>query len=330
MSWRIWLAVLLLALPFLGAGLTLLWERLRPGRMALWPAAVSFFLAGVGLLVLLEWPAAGGEVGQFLAASAPPPVALQVAPTSRWVQPPRTLRLPTPILPPPTSTPVLTATATPTPHPLSLAAIVVRNGTGESGLATRTTERLRAQGFRVLAPEDDPQQGNRPHTLILDRGDHAPVRQALAAFLHVAPEYITLNAAEDSEADIILILGDDFESLASATPSPTPALAEIPTPTPNPYAGVTIAIRNGTRGRPGLASRTADRLRAQGFIVSAVEDDDRAGSRPYTLILDRGDHPLVRRALAEFLKVKEDSIEIHARVDSTADIVVILGDDFRE
>ncbi|MGC9023536.1 MAG: LytR C-terminal domain-containing protein, partial [Chloroflexia bacterium] len=232
--------------------------------------------------------------------------------------------------PSPTSTPTFTATVTPTPHPFSLATIVVRNGTGQSGLATRTSERLRAQGFRVLPPEDDPQQGHRPHTLILDRGDHAQVRQALAAFLYVAPEYITVNAAEESEADIILILGDDFESLSSATPTPTPALAEVPTPTPNPYAGATIAVRNGTRGRPGLAGRTADRLRAQGFVVLAVEDDDRAGSRPYTLILDRGDHARVRQALAEFLKVKDKYIEINSKVNSTADIVVILGDDFRE
>lgn len=330
MSWRAWLAVLVLTLPLIGAVLALLGERLRLGRLGVGLAALFFFLAAVGLLALVEWPTAEGEPGPFLRVSAPTPVALQVAPTSRWVQPPRTLHLPTPTLPSPTSTPIFTATATPTPHPLSLATVVVRNGTGQSGLATRTSERLRAQGFRVLAPEDDPQQGNRPHTLILDRGDHAPVRQALAAFLHIPPEQITVNAAEESEADIILILGDDFEALSSATPTPTPALVEVPTPTPNPYAGVTIVIRNGTVGRPGLATRTADRLRALGFVILAVEDDDRAGSRPYTLILDRGDHARVRQALAEFLKVKEENIEINSKVRSTADIVVILGDDFRE
>lgn len=330
MSWQTWVAVLVLTLPLLGAILALLGEQLRLGRAAFWPAALSFFLAAVGLLALVEWPATKGEPGLFLKASAPTPVALQVAPTSRWVQPPRTLHLPTPTPPLPTPTPIFTATATPTPHPLSLATVVVRNGTGQSGLATRTSERLRAQGFRVLPPEDDPQQGNRPHTLILDRGDHAPVRQALAAFLHVPPEQITINAAEESEADLILILGDDFEALSSATPTPTPALVEVPTPTPNPYAGVTIVIRNGTVGRPGLATRTADRLRALGFVILAVEDDDRAGSRPYTLILDRGDHARVRQALMEFLKVKKENIEINSKVRSTADIVVILGDDFRE
>ncbi len=330
MPWRAWLVVLVLTLPLLGAVLALLWERFRPGRTGIWLAAFPFFLAAVGLLALVEWPATEGEPGLFWRASAPTPIALHVAPTSRWVQPPRTLHLPTPTLPSPTPTPVFTATATPTPHPLSLATVVVRNGTGLSGLATRTSERLRAQGFRVLPPEDDPQQGNRPHTLILDRGDHAPVRQALAAFLHIPPEHITINAAEDSEADIILILGDDFEALSSAIPTPTPALVEAPTPTPNPYAGVTIVIRNGTVGRPGLATRTADRLRALGFVILAVEDDDRAGSRPYTLILDRGDHAPVRQALAEFLNVKEENIEINSGVRSTADIVVILGDDFRE
>ncbi len=330
MSWRTWLVVLVLLLPLLGAVIILFWERLRPGRSGLWPAVFSFFLAAVGLLVLVEWPTAEGEPGLFLRISAPTPAALQVAPTSRWVQPPRTLPPPTPTPLMPTATPTFTPTLSPTPHPFSLATVVVRNGTGESGLATRTSERLRAQGFRVLAPEDDPQQGNRPYTLILDRGDHARVRQALAAFLHIAPERITINAAEESEADIILILGDDFEHLSAATPTPTPALVEVPTPTPNPYAGVTIAIRNGTVGRPGLATRTADRLRALGFVILAVEDDDRAGSRPYTLILDRGDHARVRQALAEFLKVKEENIEVNSKVRSTADIVVILGDDFRE
>lgn len=331
MLWILLLS-LILVLPLLGILVSLLFGRFLPKRGGLLLAAMPIFLVAVAIVVLIPLIPQGEDLAETVAPSPSPILALQVAPTSRWVQPPRTLTLPTATAAPATITPTVAASGPPTatPHPYSLATVVVRNGTGETGLATRTSRQLATQGFRVLDPEDDPQQGNRPHTLILDRGDHPTVRQALADLLHIVPQYVTLNAGEDSKADIILILGDDFNSLANATPVPTPAIVGGPTATPNPYAGVTIIVRNGTVGRAGLATRTADRLKAQGFVVIDTADDDRAGLRPHTLLFDQQDHTVVREALIRVLGIDPNYVTINSSGTKSADIVIILGDDFKE
>jgi len=328
-----WVALLslVLILPLIGALLTLALGRILPKRGGLLVAALPLFLAIVAIVVAVPLVSPGQDLAETISAPSTE-VALQIAPTSAWVQPPRTLVFPTVVTPTatPTATPDQFATSSPTPHPFSLVTIVVRNGTGETGLATRTSKRLAQQGFRVLSPEDDPQQGTRPQTLILDRGDHPEVRNALAQFLNIAPERIQISSGETSEGDIVLIIGDDFDSLTNATPAPTPTLVGGPTATPNPYAGVTVVVRNGTVGRAGLASRTTDRLKAQGFIVVDTGDDDRAGERPNTLIFDRGDHLAVRDALVAFLRVDPAYVEVNSSEHANADILVILGDDFRE
>jgi len=329
MLWAV-LLLALLVLPLIGALLALVLGRVVPKRGGLLLAALPLFLAVVGIIVLIPLIPPGQDLAEPLTAGSAQ--VQQIAPTSRWVQPPRTLIFSTATPPAATATPAANRTVapTPSPHPFSLVTIVVRNGTGESGLATRTSQTLAGQGFRILDPEDDPQQGERPYTLILDRGDHAEVRNALADYLHVTPEHIRIKAAEDSRGDIIVVLGDDFAALTSATPAPTPTLIGAPTATPNPYAGVTIVVRNGTAGRTGLAGRVADRLREAGFVVLETENDDRAGDRPHTLLWDRGDHTAVRDALVLFLRMDPEYVEIDSRAGSAGDIIIILGDDFRE
>ena len=335
MSWPLaMVTALLLVLPLTSAILLLALGRFLPRRLGQVLAALPLLAMAIGVIALVAWWPEGAGLEQTLNPPAPARAALaQVAPTLPWAQAPRTLAVPA-TEPTPTPTLAPDTTATPTAHPYSLATIAVRNGTGESGLAGRTSKRLQAEGFRILGLEDDPLEGQRPHTLILDRGDHPEVRRALAAFLHVESEYVVVNSTEPSEtgADIVLILGDDYSALASATPLPTPTLPGGPTATPNPYVGVTIVVRNGTMGRAGLAGRVSERLRARGFTVLPEEDDDKAGMRPHTLLLDRGDHTLVRQALADYLKVAAAYIEVNSTSPSAygANIIIILGDDFEE
>jgi hypothetical protein len=326
MSWLLLAFALILLLPLAGALLALLVGRFLPKRAGLLIAAVPLFLASVAIFLLVQFPLPS----QVLGPTQTTPAGMEVAPTSHWVQAPRTLVVTVPVSPTATPTPTLVITPTATPHPFSRVTIVVRNGTKTTGLATRTTKRLQGEGFRVLDPEDDDQAGNRPHTLILDRGDHSEVRQALATYLNVSPEYIQVNSDTSAEADIVVIVGDDFETLSTTTPVPTPTLVGGPTATPNPHAGATVVVRNGTLGRSGLATRTTERLRKQGFQVIEPEDDDRAGIRPHTLILDRGDHSAVRQALADFLQVAPEYIQVNSSEPSAADIIVILGDDYEE
>ena len=326
--------ILVMSVPLAGAMVGLALFRLVKRRWVLVVAALPLLLVPLGVVAALRWSPSSDWWEQALNPPRSTQAALQVAPTQRWAQPPRTLALVATATPTASPTPTAAQTAAPTAHPYSLATIAVRNGTGETGLASRTSKRLAAEGFRILALEDDPLEGNRPYTLILDRGDHPEVRLALAGLLRVPAEHVVVHSEEPSSsgADIVLILGSDFDELMSATPVPTATLVGGPTATPNPYAGVTVVVRNGTIGRPGLAGRISERLRARGFAVLPEEDADKAGLRPHTLILDRGDHATVRQALADYLKVADTYIQVNAREPSAygADIIIILGDDFEE
>ena len=207
MSWEPLLFLLILGLPLLGALVALLARRRLPPRAGVLIAALCFFLSAAGIIVLVQWfPLLGGDLGTTLPL---PQEALRQVPTAPWVQPPRTLTLPPTIAP--TMTPTVPPSPTPTVPPLSRATVTVRNGTHKAGLAGRTAERLSAQGFNVIAIEDDSLPGERPHTLILDRGDHPEIRQALAEFLKVSSDYVTTHSDEMSQADIVVVLGDDFE-----------------------------------------------------------------------------------------------------------------------
>jgi LCP family protein required for cell wall assembly len=93
--------------------------------------------------------------------------------------------------------------------------------------------------------------------------------------------------------------------------------------------GAWVEVRNGT-WEQGLAGRTADFLRQNGFEVWDVLQDEHAGSYTHTLLLDLGDHTFTRGQLAERLSIDEENIQVEADFASDADIVIILGDDFRE
>ena len=211
MSLRLLLLILILGLPLVGALLALFLRRVLPetGRILL--AALAFFGAGVALIFLVRLPAATEDLGEALPLPQTAQGLLRPAPTSGWVQPARTLEITTTLGPQPSATPTAEPTATPTRVPLSSATIVVRNGTRTIGLAGRTRDRLEEFGFRVVDIDDDPLIGERPHTLILDRGDHPEVRQALASFLGVDDLFVEVNADDPGEADLIVIIGDDFE-----------------------------------------------------------------------------------------------------------------------
>ncbi len=208
MSSTLLLLLVILALPIVGALLALLLGRLLPQRFATVIAALALFVCGVVILVAVQVLPADVELGQALTVEVTDTLPQQL-PTPRWVQPPRTLKLPTEAATPtPSPTPVQ---PTPTVDPRTLVTVVVRNGTGEVGLAGRVTDLLREKGFLLHEPEDDPEAGDRPYTLILDRGDHPEVRHALALLLKVETEHIFVNSSESSAADVIVIIGDDYQ-----------------------------------------------------------------------------------------------------------------------
>ncbi len=209
MSSTLLLLLIILLLPIVGALLALILGRLLPQRVGTVIAALALFLCGVAVLVVVQVLPSDVGLGQAVTVVEETVSITQQIATPAWVQPPRTLMLPTEAATPtPSPTPV---PPTPTVDPRTLITVVVRNGTGAVGLAGRVTDLLRTKGFRLHEPEDDPEVGNRPYTLILDRGDHPDVRRALATLLKVEAEHIYVNSSEPSAADVIVIIGDDYQ-----------------------------------------------------------------------------------------------------------------------
>jgi hypothetical protein len=127
-----------------------------------------------------------------------------------------------------------------------VAAIQVQNGAGVRGLATRVTDNLGAQGFRMVEATDAPRPYE--HSTIIDYTGHPEARQQLAETLGIALDYVR---AEPSSADapsapyntdIVLVLGSDYDEAwatlpeadrGAAAPPPLPAsasAAEEPAP----------------------------------------------------------------------------------------------------
>lgn len=207
------LFVLVLGLPLVGALLALLLRRFLPARALTLIAALPLFIAMVTAILLVQQFTPAEDLAQILPPTEAPAETLLHAPTARWIQPSRTLSISTTLAPPatPTSTPTPEIVPTATIDPRSQVTIAVWNGTGASGVATRAGELLEERGFRVVETENDPQAGERPHSLLLDQGDHPEVRRTLADLFHIEPEYIEIHAEEGAEADITVILGDDYE-----------------------------------------------------------------------------------------------------------------------
>jgi hypothetical protein len=127
-----------------------------------------------------------------------------------------------------------------------VAAIQVQNGAGVRGLATRVTNNLGAQGFRMVEATDAPRSYE--HSTIIDYTGHPETRQELAETLGIALDYVyaepTVNDAPSApyNTDIVLVLGSDYDEAwatlpetnrGATTPPPIPAnanTAEEPAP----------------------------------------------------------------------------------------------------
>ncbi len=210
MTWPVLLFFLVLGLPLLGALLTIPLRRLASRQVVVLVAALTLFLAATGVILIAEVNPPEADLEALLLLPSAAPAAPPAVPTPRWVQPPRTLALTaTIVLRTPTPTP--SPPPSPTPNPLSEIRVAVRNGVGTAGLATRVANRLEQEGFQVVEVENDRRVGERPNTLILDKGDHPEARQVLADILNVAPAFIETHSEEPGDVDIIVIVGDDFE-----------------------------------------------------------------------------------------------------------------------
>ena len=99
--------------------------------------------------------------------------------------------------------------------------VQVLNGAQVQGLAGRVTRALEGRGYRMLQAGDAP--APRAETILVDYGDHAQTRTALAAELGLTAEQVLTTVPDgaplDSQgADLILILGSDYNPAWSEAP----------------------------------------------------------------------------------------------------------------
>ncbi|MBN1483833.1 MAG: LCP family protein [Chloroflexia bacterium] len=90
--------------------------------------------------------------------------------------------------------------------------------------------------------------------------------------------------------------------------------------------GARVIVLNGTLWCTGCAQQVANDLR--GYDINVVEFGNAEGVYTNTLILDSDDHPFTRNFLGELLGVEAEHVQVGESVSGSADIVIILGDDY--
>jgi LCP family protein required for cell wall assembly len=116
------------------------------------------------------------------------------------------------------------------------------------------------------------------------------------------------------------------DSEASAAASPTPSPSAEPSPSATPLKNVTVEIRNGTT-ITGLAQRTKSQLTEEGFQVTAIGNATNRAVKQTTVYALKLDEAEGARTVAELLKATADSGMPEGEKNSSADILVILGED---
>lgn len=117
--------------------------------------------------------------------------------------------------------------------------LAVRNGTDRSGIATGTMNALRAAGFSVLPPATNADRNDYKVTEVRYVKGEERKAQLVLAYLRGAGKSVALaNAPADAEgADVVLVIGRDFTSVAK----PTAPAANTPAPAPAPSKGTASA-----------------------------------------------------------------------------------------
>jgi polyisoprenyl-teichoic acid--peptidoglycan teichoic acid transferase len=91
--------------------------------------------------------------------------------------------------------------------------------------------------------------------------------------------------------------------------------------------GASLEVLNGTYTQ-GLAGKTGDYFKSLGFNVASVGNPDKLGY-PRTVIIDHRGKPYMTKYLSDLFKVTSPSqFQIKYDPASTADVTIILGDDW--
>ncbi len=224
-------------------------------------------------------------------------------------------------IPPP---PTQTAPTTTVLDPVEAAGIDVRvlNGEGTPGAAGRAATALADIGFTVAGTGDAPATGR---TTIRHPADALEAAGILERALAGGADLVVDETV--TGADLVLVLGTDYDGLTEGEPGGGPAGAAGPTTTVPTQAflypdDVEVRVLNG-EGTPGAAAEAATALRGAGFVIDATGD---ATEISRTTIRHRSDALAAAQLLDRALVGGADLV-----VDDTvtgADLVLVLGTDY--
>ena len=88
----------------------------------------------------------------------------------------------------------------------------VQNGAGESKLAQKLTEYLRAEGFDVVEMGNY-KSSNVPETMVIDRAGNIDAAKSVAVSLGIAEERVVQQLDRNLFLDVTVVIGKDFASL---------------------------------------------------------------------------------------------------------------------
>ncbi len=138
---------------------------------------------------------------------------------------------------------------------------------------------------------------------------------------------VAYNTPTDPPQNVLVPLRDKIRELRDQFFSSVPA-ASSTGGAPTPAASTArIRVENGTQIN-GLAARTSDRLTAQGFNVVQIDSADRF-DYTQSMIISYAPDTTVAAAVAQTLGLPASSI-VTSTANSTIDLKVILGQDYRE
>jgi hypothetical protein len=138
---------------------------------------------------------------------------------------------------------------------------------------------------------------------------------------------VVYNTPTDPPQNVLVPIRDKIRELRDQFFNSVPTASPIGTAPAPAASSARILVENGTHVN-GLAARTGDRLTAQGFNVVGIDSADRfdyTQSQIISYALDTS----VAKAVAQTLGLPASSI-VTSTANSTIDLKVILGEDYRE
>lgn len=100
------------------------------------------------------------------------------------------------------------AAPAPAPRPPGGVNVVALNASGVSGVAVRVGQRLRAAGYNVAPPGQNPRRQSAAS--VLYRPGFAGEAAAVAQLLGLAPEALAPAPADGPPADVVVMVGEDL------------------------------------------------------------------------------------------------------------------------